>query len=176
MANEMISAPAEPSRRLTSPTELLPAYLDFYRATLLHEIEGLDEAESRRSRLPSGWTPLGLVKHLAHVERRWLRWGFTAERVEAPWGDSDPDGEGWLVGDDESVAGILAFYQEQCERAREIATSAPLEQRAALGGRFTAEDEAPTLGWILFHLLQEYARHLGHLDVARELADGGAGE
>jgi hypothetical protein len=57
-----------------------------------------------------------------------------------------------------------------------VAQGASLGDRARVGGRFRTPDEAPTLGWILLHLLQEHARHLGHLDVVRELTDGAVGE
>jgi hypothetical protein len=89
-----------------------------------------DQRERRRaqarawaSRLPSGWTPLELLKHLAYMERRWLCWGFRAEQLPDPHGDEDPR---------------------------------PLR--------------------ILTYVLQEYARHAGHLDVAREVIDGTTGE
>jgi hypothetical protein len=101
----------------------------------------LTEEELRRSRLPSGWTPLALLKHLAGVERRWFRWGFAGERVD------DPDVE-----------------------------HGPLQDTPRPGTAFNPSEPHPALIWILFHVLQEYARHAGHLDVARELADGTVGQ
>lgn len=169
-------APREPSHLLSDPYELACSYLDFYRSTLLRKLNGLSAAEMRTSRLPSEWTPVELVKHLTYVEHRWLCWGFTAEQVAEPWGDEDPWSGRWHVGADEPVEQVLARYVEQCERSREIVAGAGLADRSRIGGRFATADEAPTLGWILLHLLQEYARHVGHLDVARELADGNVGE
>ncbi|MFD1830824.1 DinB family protein [Streptomyces desertarenae] len=154
---------------------LLLAYLDYYRDTVLRKLAGLPEAELRGSRLPSGWTPLELLRHLACVERRWMRWGFLAEPVEDPWADRD-DGGRWHVPDGTAVEEVVAHFRAECARSREIAASAALTDRAAPGGRFATREEAPTLAWILFHLLQEYARHAGHLDVVRELADGEVGE
>ncbi|GAA4034370.1 DinB family protein [Allokutzneria multivorans] len=158
----------EPEITLGDPAELLAGYLDFYRSEVLRKIDGLGEAELRSSRVPSGWTPIGLVNHLAHMERRWLRWGFRAEQVDSPWGDSG----NWTP--ERPTAEVLAFFHEQCAHSREIAASAELTEVARAGGRFS-EDDRPTLGWILFHVLQEYARHAGHLDISRELTDGSTG-
>jgi uncharacterized damage-inducible protein DinB len=145
---------------------------------VLRKFAGLPDADARRSFVPSGWTPLGLLKHLAYMERRWLRWGFAGEQVTDPWGDQHEDTGEWYVEPGETVADVVAFFREQCSRSRVIAAAADLADTGALGGRFTADDPrpAPTLAWILFHVLQEYARHLGHLDIVRELADGVTGE
>jgi hypothetical protein len=166
---------SEPSHRLSDPQELLVGQLDYYRTTLLHKLDGLSEQELRTSRLPSGWTPLELLHHLTHVEQRWLCWGFAAEQVEQPWGDDGPDGR-WQVPEGLTSSELREEFAAQCARSRVVAAGAALEDRAALGGRFPAAADAPTLGWILLHLLQEYARHVGQLDIVRELADGAVGE
>jgi hypothetical protein len=167
---------SEPETTLADPGELLAGYLDYYRDGVLRKFDGLSEEEVRRSRLPSGWTPLGLLKHLAYVELRWFRWGFAAEQVDQPWGDQRlRDGE-WYVEPGETVEEVKAFFREQCSCSRAIAAKGELADRAAAGGRFATTEDAPTLAWILFHVLQEYARHLGHLDIVRELADGITGE
>jgi uncharacterized damage-inducible protein DinB len=143
---------------------------------VLRKFDGLSDEDARRSFVPSGWTPLGLLKHLAYVELRWLRWGFAAEQVAEPWGDQRlRDGE-WHVEPGETIEDVKAFFREQCARSRAIAEAAKLPDHAAVGGRFKSTQDTPTLAWILFHVLQEYARHLGHLDIARELADGVIGE
>ena len=79
-----VEPPPEPSETLTDPRELLTGYLDWYREAVLRKLDGLPEEELRRSRLPSGWTPLALLRHLTGVERRWIRWGFAGERVDNP--------------------------------------------------------------------------------------------
>ncbi|MFJ4435112.1 DinB family protein [Streptomyces sp. NPDC088923] len=170
--------PTEPPWSLTDPAELLPAYLDYYRATVLAKLDGLSEAELRGSRLPSGWSPLELLKHLAYVERRWLRWGFLGEEMDerTAWGDDDPESGRWRVREDESPARVRGLFAEECEYSRRIVAAAGLRDRAASTGRFPPPAEPPTLSWILFHVLQEYARHTGHLDVVRELTDGRVGE
>jgi uncharacterized damage-inducible protein DinB len=167
----------EPPVRLADPAELLAGFLDGARDGVLRKLDGVPEAELRRSRLPSGWTALELLKHLTYMERRWLCWGFLAEPVEDPWGDSggDPDGR-WTVRDDETLDRLVDTFRDQCRRSRQVVADANLSDRARVGGRFRTPDEAPTLGWILLHVLQEHERHLGHLDVVRELTDGAVGE
>lgn len=154
---------------------LLAGYLDCYRDAVLRKLHGLDPYEANSSRLPSGWTPAQLLKHLTFMERRWLEWGFAGNPVPDPYGDDGPDGA-WFVGEGEAPEVLVERFRQRCARSREIATGAPLDAIAATGGRFEAGSERPTLAWILFHVLQEYARHIGHLDIVRELTDGRTGE
>lgn len=161
-----------PGTKVADPRELLLGYLDWYRETVLRKLDGLPDDAARTPLEPLGWSPLGLVRHLGWVERRWMRWGFAAEDVLAwpPGGDA----EEWAA--DAPAAEILAAYEEEVRRSRAIAAGAALTDVARLGGRFTEPAQAPPLSRILFHLLQEYARHAGHLDIARELIDGTTGE
>lgn len=167
--------PGEPEPSTGDPYELLLGYLDYYRGTLLRKLDGLSEEELRRSRVPSGWTPLQLVRHLTSVELRWLRWGFEAGDVAEPWGDTDAD-DRWYVPEGMTAGEVLADFRAQCEQSRAIVAGAAPEASGQVGGRFPTAAEAPSLAWILFHLLQEYARHVGQLDIVRELADGATGE
>ena len=73
-----------PSAATADTRRLFLTYLDYYRSTIAEKLSGMAEADLRRSRLPSGWTPIELLKHLVFMERRWLVWGFAAEPVEAP--------------------------------------------------------------------------------------------
>lgn len=167
--------PGEPDFGVADPHALLLGHLDYCRGTLLRKLDGLSEEELRRSRVPSGWSPLELVRHLTYVERRWLVWGFEAEQVPDPWGDADED-DRWRVPEGMTSEEVVGAFREQCERSRAIVRAARPQDRARVGGRSPAEERAPALAWILFHLLQEYARHVGQLDVVRELADGETGE
>lgn len=171
----MIPPADEPPRHLGDARELLVAYLDHYRDTVLRKLAGLGEAQLRASRLPSGWTPLELVEHLRCMERRWFEWGFAGEAVDRPWGEQGPDGR-WWVAPDEPVDAVVGRFTAQRARSARAVGAAPLARRARTGGRFATEADAPTLGWIMLHVLQEYARHVGQLDVARELLDGAVGE
>jgi uncharacterized damage-inducible protein DinB len=163
-----------PDAGVSDPRELLLGYLDWYRDALMRKLAGLSDAQLRTPVEPLGWSPLGLVRHLGWVERRWMRWGFAAEDVLAylPGGDEAE----WGVAAGESTESVMAAYHEEVERSRSLAAAADLAQRARTGGRFARPEQAPSLARILFHLLQEYARHVGHLDVARELIDGVTGE
>jgi uncharacterized damage-inducible protein DinB len=156
-----------------SPAEVFLRYLDYFRSRLTAKVAELPADELRRSRLPSGWTPLELVKHLCYVELRWLEWGFEGRDVGDPWGDRE--GGRWSVGPDETLATLLAALREQGERSRAIVEAHDLGEVGQPGERWDGADPA-TLERVLFHLLQEYARHVGHLDIVTELATGQAGE
>lgn len=100
--------------------------------------------------------------------------GFVAEDVVAYPPDDEAE---WRVGADEPVDAVLATYRDEVRRSRALAAGAvDLATPSRTGGRFRTAEQAPALGRILFHLLQEYARHVGHLDIARELIDGTTGE
>lgn len=162
-----------PGQQVSDSRELLLGYLDWYRDALMRKLAGLSDEQLRAPVQPLGWSPLGLVQHLGWVERRWMRWGYAAEDVPpCPPGD---DAE-WTVPASTPTAAVFATYQDEVTRARTILADAALTDPAALGGRFLTPAEAPPLARVLFHLLQEYARHTGHLDVARELVDGSTGE
>ncbi len=162
----------EPSTHTGDPGELFALYLDWYRATAIAKVRALDESERRTSRLPSGWTPLEMLTHLAHMERRWFVWGFLGEDVGDPWGDRR--GDRWHVPDDVRLDDLASLLHGVGKRTSGVLGSTPLTQQAPPGPRFT--EEPATLGWICFHVLQEYARHVGHLDIAVELAGGPQGE
>ncbi len=164
----------EPPKSLENLTEILLQQLSYYRATVLNKLDGLSPDQLSRSIVPSGWSPLGLLKHLVFVERRWMQWGFEADEVSDPWGDHDPDSSGWLVTPDDNVADLTERWAAIATRTEVVARNAQLTDRAKLGGRFSSDP--PTLGWILAHVLQETARHVGQLDVVRELIDGSVGE
>ena len=100
----------EPPRSLEDPRDILLQQLSYYRATLLAKLDGLSPDQLTGSILPSGWSPLGLLKHLVFVERRWMQWGFEADQVADPWGDHDPNSEGWLVTPDDTVT-VIRFSQ-----------------------------------------------------------------
>lgn len=164
---------AEPPTDLTDAGELVRQYLDYYRDTVWAKVDGLSEQDLRRAVLPSGWSLLELLHHLLFVERRWLQWGFLGLGDELPRGDWDLDARRWAVPDGTSAEDVrIAFWQE-VERSRRLVAEHELSERSA---RSRSEAEPPTLAWVLFHLLQEYARHAGHVDVVRELIDDRTGE
>lgn len=153
--------------------EVLLEYLDFYRQVVRDKVTGLDEGTLRSSRLPSGWSPIELVKHLVNVERRWVVWGFEGIPVADPWADQRHDR--WYAGPDESVAQLLASLDEGGRHTRDVVLAHTLGDVGAPSERWGGSPP-PRLERILLHLLQEYARHAGHLDIVRELIDGTTGE
>jgi len=171
---------AEPSKAGLSGAERWADYLDWMRAEISGTVLALPAEEQRTPRVPSGWTPLELLSHCLHMEQRWFVWGFLGDQVDEPWGDwntdepwlSDDSDETrprarWVVGDEVTAADLVARLELIGERTRSVLRDFPLDAEAAPGGRF-AEDP-PTLEWICFHVLTEYARHAGHLDIVVEL-------
>lgn len=147
-------------------------YLGWMRSTMVAGVLDLPHDAQRTSRVPSGWTPLELLGHVLHMEQRWFVWGFLGEQVDHPWGDWDvPDPttqQGrWQVPAATTAEALAARLRAIGERTTAILQEHPLDARARIGGRFT--DDPPTLEWICFHVLAEYARHAGHLDIVVEL-------
>ncbi|GAB3713842.1 mycothiol transferase [Mariniluteicoccus flavus] len=169
----------EPRRGSEVPA-LFCDYLDFYRDVVEEKVRSLPEAALRESVVPSGWTPLELVQHLVFMERRWFVWGFLGEAVDEPWGDNRgaEKSAGWEVDPSASLDALIERLHDGGRRTREILAGASLEAMAPPGPRFEGRyaGETASLAWTCFHVLQEYARHAGHLDIAVELAGGLTGE
>lgn len=162
----------EPTGPAVSRAAVLVRYLDFFRETVIAKTEGLSEEQMAGSVLPSDWSPAELLYHLAHVEMRWLEWGFEGQPVERPWGDAD--GGRWSA--PSLPAGVIREMLRARGRAtREIVERHDLDEVGAPSRRWEGADP-PTLERVLLHLVQEYARHAGHMDVVRELLDGRTGE
>ena len=151
----------EPTAPAGSRAEVFLRYLDYFRSQLAAKLASLPAAELRRSALPSGWTPLELVKHLRYVELRWLEWGFEGRAVADAWGDQQ-DGR-WQLSPEDTLPGLLADLRDQARQTRAIVGSHDLDEVGQPGDRWNGADPA-TLERVLFHVLQEYARHLGHLE------------
>jgi hypothetical protein len=156
---------------------MLRAFLDFYRATLLRQGEGLTEEQLAARLGPSTLTIGGLVKHMTIVESWWFREVLfkLPELAWVPDGafDDDPDWEFHSARDDpwdllvERFRAVVAEADELLDRA--LATPAALDLEALRPRR---DGSIATLRWILVHLVEEYARHAGHADLIRESIDG----
>ncbi|HEY2552393.1 MAG TPA: DUF664 domain-containing protein [Streptosporangiaceae bacterium] len=162
-----------PTSPVPGRAEVFLGYLDYFRSRLLDKIAALPPQAQRSSSLPSGWTPLELLRHLAYVELRWLEWGYEGKDVGDPWGDQR-DGR-WYLAPGETLADLTAALQAQAARTSAIVRSHELDEAGQPGERWDGAEPA-TLERVLFHLLQEYARHAGHLDIVAELAGGEPGE
>lgn len=161
----------EPAIAVSSRAEVFLGYVDYFRSRLVSKLEALPSGELRRSRLPSGWTPIELLKHVADDELRWLEWRFEGRDVGDPWAD-ERDGR-WHVAAGETLDELTAALHAQAARSRAVVESHDL---ADVGQPGDGWDEPAALERVLFHLLQEYARHIGHLDIVSELAGGQIGE
>ena len=163
----------EPTAPAGPRAEVFLRYLDWFRSSAIDRVESLPAAELRSSRLPSGWTPLELIKHLTFVELRWIEWGFEGRQIAEPWGDRRDDR--WYVAADESLDALVAALRAQGEHTRAVVESTDLAAIGQPGPRWDGADPA-SLERVLFHLVQEYARHVGHLDIVAELGGGSVGE
>jgi len=165
----MPGLPVDPPRH-ADERDTLAGFLDLQRGVMLRKVADLDDASLRRSMTPSGLTLLGMLKHLAYVERWWFRAVFAGEDVRFPWTDDDPDAD-WRADPAESVDSIAALYREECARAREIVAAASFDDACT-----TPKGDSITLRWIVAHMIEETARHLGHADIMREAIDGATGD
>jgi uncharacterized damage-inducible protein DinB len=162
-----------PTVPAASRAEVFTLYLDYFRSQLISKVSGLPPDALRTSRLPSGWTPIELLRHLTFVERRWLEWGFEGRDVGNPWGDQR-DGR-WYVAPGESLPELIDAARAQAATSAAVIAGHDLEEVGQPGDRWEGAPPA-TLERVLFHLVQEYARHIGHLDIVSELAGGQVGE
>ncbi len=150
--------------------ETLTVLLDFLRATVVTKVAGLtDEQAARAAVAPSTLTPASLVKHLTGVERHWFSIEFAGDDLPAPWTSDDPHGSFRLSAAD-TLEAVVEGYRAECERSRAAVDGASLNDHAQ--GR----DVGFTLRYAIAHMIEETARHCGHLDLLREAIDGTTGE
>jgi uncharacterized damage-inducible protein DinB len=152
--------------------DMLTAWLDYQRSTLLWKCEMLDgDALVRRGVPPSSLSLLGLVRHMTYVEWHWFVHVFAGRPSPEPISMAeDPDADFNDLQSSEALADVEQFMQ-QCDASRAIVDDARDLDREA------AEGERPiSLRWIMIHMIEEYARHNGHADLLREQIDGSVGE
>jgi len=150
--------------------ESLRVALDRHRDAILWKLEGLDDEQLRRSMVPSGTSLLGLVKHVAAVEYGWFCDTFGREAEPLPFDDDDPDAD-LRVEPDETTADLLAFYGRARAAADHAIDEVGLEETG-----MAWFGEPVTMRWVLIHMVEETARHAGHVDILRELIDGVTGD
>ncbi|KJS57334.1 Mini-circle protein [Streptomyces rubellomurinus subsp. indigoferus] len=152
--------------------EMLRGFLDFHRATLAMKCAGLtDEQLRRRSSPPSTLTLLGLVRHLAEVERTWFRRVINGEDLPLVWSE-DGDYQAAFDLTDASPSAAFAAWQAEVEHARRIEREAPSLDVIGHQPRWNAD---VSLRLVMLHLIHDYARHNGHADLLREGIDGTVG-
>ncbi|MFB7517262.1 DinB family protein [Streptomyces sp. NPDC056144] len=175
----MITEPNAPTTPRVDPSttsgerEALEQWLDFHRATLAQKCEGLDDAQLRTpSAPPSDLSLLGLVRHMAEVERGWFRRTLTGETVPPIYPrDEDPDSD-LHPSEKDTYEEAYAAWQAEIAGARELAAAHGLDDLSV------RKDGAEpyNLRWIYLHMIEEYARHNGHADLLRERIDGATGD
>ena len=177
LGEELIrSAAASPPITASSRTDDIPGrwderavlttMLDYVRDTVHVKCAGLSDEQARRAPLPG--SPLtnisSLVSHLRWVEYYWIRVVLLGEEDRAPITEQDPDAE-MRLGLDVPIARLLAEYRASCGQLRELV--APLDLDTQSRGTLSWRREPVTLRWVLMHLIEETARHNGHIDILR---------
>ncbi len=177
MTSDQISASAARTDDIPASWDeraVLTTMLGYVRDTVHAKCAGISEADARRAPLASSplMTISGLVSHLRWVEHAWIEATLLGGADRGPWTDEDPDRE-MRIAVDVPIAQLLAEYRAACTRHDELVASLDLDTPSA--GPLDWRDEPVTLRWILFHLIEETARHNGHIDILREMADGATG-
>ena len=154
------------------PEQMVGAFVDFLRESILWKASDLSHEQLTWAYEPSSMSLLGMIKHLAYVERFWFQEFLAGESVEYPWTKEDPDAD-WRIEANEDADSIRALYWGEIEKSRAIAAAMTWDEpgKGAKGDRVGL-----TLGWVLTHMVEETARHVGHADLIREKLDGATGE
>jgi uncharacterized damage-inducible protein DinB len=145
-------------------------FLEAQRSSVLAIVDGLDDQALTTPVLPSGWTPLGLIEHLGHAERHWFQEIVTGSAEPLPWPDDNTP-----LTTPRPPSAVFAFYRAQCERSNAVLASLPLSTPPRGRHPGWLGEETTDLRRIVLHMIEETARHAGHLDVVRELLDGKTG-
>ncbi|MBT2231128.1 DinB family protein [Nonomuraea sp. NEAU-A123] len=158
----------------------LLGFLEYQRATLAWKCAGLDAAGLSATVAASPMTLGGMLKHLACVESDWISTWLHGRDPEPPWDtvdwQADPDWD-WHSAAEDAPEQLHALWQDTVARSRVLVAEAMADGGLERLARRTWPDgRAPSLRWILFHLVEEYARHNGHADLIRESVDGLTGE
>ena len=152
--------------------DLLTGYLDWYRSVVEGKVADLSLQDASRIMTPTGLSPFGIVKHLSDVAQSWFRERFAGEEIHTAWSDDDPLAV-FRIEPGETVASTVEFYRESTDHSRRVVAAASLDDASVGESPFYGQ---VSLRWILVHMLEETARHAGHLDLMREQIDGRTGD
>jgi uncharacterized damage-inducible protein DinB len=167
--NGLRSGVTEPAHVGDERTTLM-GFLQRQRDLVAWKVREASDETLASVRAPSGLTLHGIVKHLQNVERGWFRRFFAGDTdLSFDWTEDDPDGDFRAEG--MPMEDLLAAYAAETARCDEVIAAAP-----SLDATATDEDGTFSLRWILVHMIEETGRHLGHMDLLRERADGSVGE
>ena len=156
----------------------LVGFLDWHRATLKRKAGDLDAAELNQVLPPSDMTLGGMVKHLALVEDWWFGTNLVGDADDEPWASVDWDADedwDWHSAVDDTPDQLWAQWEESVRRSDErLASCETLDQ--IMVRRHPKTGEGLSLRWMLLHMIEEYARHIGHADLIRQSIDGSVGD
>ena len=157
---------------LASEREALESFLDSQREGLLRKIEGLDDEMARKAPTASSLSLLGLVKHAATWERRWFQVLMGGRDFPNEWPTvlSEPSDADMMVDENDTVDHWIAYYREQIKQSRAVTASMDLDSPCARPDIIECN-----VRYVLFHMIEETARHAGHADIIRETLDGSRG-
>jgi uncharacterized damage-inducible protein DinB len=169
----MTDQPKRPDPPMTGDERTqLTTFLDYQRATVVSKCSGLTEEQARRAHVPSELTTIaGLLGHLTLNEYYWF--SVVLDGQEDTWEEAlktDPDAE-FRIALSATVPSLVEEYLAECERSRQIVAKLDLDAQVDFRG-----DRKVNVRWVVTHMVEETARHLGHLDLLRELTDGVTGE
>jgi uncharacterized damage-inducible protein DinB len=149
---------------------LLSGFLDWYRSVIERKVHDLSRDDATRVMTPTGLSLLGVVAHLAAAEVGWFMETFAGEPLDPMW---DVHGS-FRLRESDTVESVVIEYRNACARSRTIADAAlSLDQLSVIADEYRGK---VSLRWILVHMVEETARHAGHLDLMREQIDGRTGD
>jgi uncharacterized damage-inducible protein DinB len=151
----------------------LVGWLDMQRELVHWKCEGLSDPDAHRSVLPSSplMTMAGIVSHLRWVEHCWFEVLFLGRPAESPQFQEEPEDADMIV-DGLTLEQLLSEFEQQCKVSNEIIAAHSLDD---VGTHPDFGSSAATLRWMLIHMVEEVARHVGQMDIIRELLDGSKG-
>jgi len=159
-------------RGVNGESEMLLAFLDRQRQHVLGILDGLSDDQLRSPVLPSGWSCLGMLRHLTvAVEHYWFQCIINGEALAALNGTEVAGGD-WLINVDTSGAEMLDAYREEILLSNEVIRTTSLDASPRQIDPGLGDWEIPNLRFVMLHLIEETACHAGHLDAAREILDG----
>jgi uncharacterized damage-inducible protein DinB len=150
--------------------DLLEQHLEFCRQTIVYKVTGISKDNGVKRLGPTSTSVLGILRHLTEVEYGWFHINFAGlEYKEGRYSEANPNGDFEILESD-TVESLLDGYLKACGNSRKVCAGKSLDD---LGTEpRPRDDEKPSLRWIYLHMIDETARHAGHLDIYRELIDG----
>lgn len=162
--------PPKYPKSVGSEREILEAHLEFCRETVIYKVTGITKSDGVKRLGPTATSILGILRHLTEVEYWWFQDRFAGvPYTDFRSSEAEPDGE-FIIQKTDTVESLLKGYIKACENSRSIAAGKSLDEVAHHPR--PSDNMQPTLHWVYLHLIDETARHNGHLDIYRELLDG----